>query len=110
MVNGFDIQTCRGMRQVQEMSDASIMKQLALDESEYADMIAQMRETIVTLRKEKDQYKEINRILLQENLDLKDYMEDSGIDLQKNYKDLKSLYSVFAGDDEGEVSDDADSE
>ena len=33
-VNGFDIATCKGMQQVQEISDASIMKQLALYESD----------------------------------------------------------------------------
>lgn len=113
-VNGFDIQTCRGMQQVQEMSDASIMKQLALDESEWSDMVAQMRETIVDLRKEKDQYKEINRILLQENLDLKDYLEDNDLKPERQYTNLKEMYSVFSAmDDEDaqeEVSQDADSE
>lgn len=113
-VNGFDIQTCRGMQQVQEMSDASIMKQLALDESEWSDMVAQMRETIVDLRKEKDQYKEINRILLQENLDLKDYLEDNDLKPEQQYTNLKEMYSVFSAlDDEDtqeEVSQDADSE
>ena len=99
-VNGFDIQTCRGMQQVQEASDASIMKQLALDESEWSDMVAQMRERIVALQKEKEQYKEINRILLQENLDLKDFMEDEGISLKKECKDLKSLYSVFSSEED----------
>ena len=42
-MNGFDAATCRGMAQVQEISDASIMKQLALDESEWSDMVADMR-------------------------------------------------------------------
>ena len=114
-VNGFDIQTCRGMQQVQELSDASIMKQLALDESEWSDMVAQMRETIVGLRKEKEQYKEINRILLQENLDLKDYMEEKNIALLPHTKNLKEIYAVFSDmgeeDERGieEVSIDADS-
>lgn len=111
-VNGFDIQTCRGMQQVQEMSDASIMKQLALDESEWSDMVAQMRETIVALRKEKDQYKEINRILLQENLDLKDYLEENSMKPDKQYANLKDMYSVFSSleEDPEEVSEDAGSE
>lgn len=104
-VNGFDIQTCRGMQQVQEISDASIMKQLALDESEWSDMVAEMREVIVDLRKEKDQYKEINRILLQENLDLKDYLEDNNMKPNKHYTDLKSMYSVFAVDSEEETEE-----
>lgn len=110
-VNGFDIQTCRGMQQVQELSDASIMKQLALDESEWSDMVAEMREVIVSLRKEKDQYKEINRILLQENLDLKDFLEDNNIKLEQNYVNLKDMYAVFSATEESEeVSEDADSE
>lgn len=102
-VNGFDIATCKGMQQVQEISDASIMKQLALDESDWSDMVAEMRETIVALRKEKDQYKEINRILLKENLGLKDTLEDKGFDVKENTVDLKELYSVFA--DAGEETE-----
>ena len=103
MVNGFDIATCRGMQQVQEISDASIMKQLALDESEWSDIVAEMRKDNQALRKERDSYKEINRILLQENLDLKDYFEDEGIDPGIEYKNLKDLYSVFANKDEPEI-------
>lgn len=103
-VNGFDIGTCKGMRQVQEISDASIMKQLALDESEWSDMVAEMRVVNKELRDERDQYKEINRILLQENLDLKDYLEESKI-IKDNLVDLKDLYSVFAGLDEEEESE-----
>lgn len=97
-VNGFDIATCKGMQQVQEISDASIMKQLALDESDWSDMVAEMRETIVALRKEKDQYKEINRILLKENLGLKDTLEEKGFDVKKNTVNLKQVYSVFSDD------------
>jgi len=40
------------------------MKQLALDESEWSDMVAIMRKTIQELREECNSYKEINRILL----------------------------------------------
>lgn len=106
-VNGFDIATCRGMQQVQEISDASIMKQLALDESEWSDMVATMREDNQKLRKEKDQYKEINRILLQENLDLKDYLEENNMMPSGTCVDLKDVYSVFAGvEEEDEVESD----
>lgn len=104
-VNGFDIATCRGMQQVQEISDASIMKQLALDESEWSDMVATMRVDNQQLRKERDTYKEINRILLRENLDLKDYMEENGISINLDLKNLKELFSPFAGNEE-EVDDD----
>ena len=98
-VNGFDIATCRGMQQVQEISDASIMKQLALDESEWSDIVADMRVDNQKLRKERDIYKEINRILLQENLDLKDYMNENGIATNIKLVDLKDVYSIFGGID-----------
>ena len=62
-VNGFDIGTCRGMQQVLEMSDASIMRQLNLDESEWSDMVAEQRKMITDLQQERDVYKEVNRIL-----------------------------------------------
>lgn len=104
-VNGFDIATCRGMRQVQEISDASIMKQLALDESEWSDIVATMRVDNQQLRKERDTYKEINRILLRENLDLKDYIDEKGISINLDLKNLKELFSPFASDEE-EVDDD----
>lgn len=106
-VNGFDIATCRGMQQVQEISDASIMKQLALDESEWSDMVAEMRVANQSLRKERDQYKEINRILLRENLDLKDYLEENDIDTDIEYTNLQEIYSVF-GDVEEEAGDEQD--
>ena len=103
-VNGFDIATCRGMQQVQEISDASIMKQLALDESDWSDMVAEMRKDNQDLRKERDSYKEINRILLQENIGLKDFLEEKNINIDINLKDLKELYSVFADEDDAEDS------
>ena len=103
-VNGFDIDTCRGMQQVQEISDASIMKQLALDESEWSDMVAEMRVVNTGLRKEKDAYQEINRILLRENLDLRDTLKENNLLNEEQLKDLKDVYSVFAEFDEVEES------
>ena len=108
-VNGFDIATCRGMQQVQEISDASIMKQLALDESEWSDMVAEMRVDNQKIRKERDQYKEINRILLRENLDLKDYLEENNIKPNVEYENLKDIYSVF-GDMDNEEDDEDESD
>jgi hypothetical protein len=92
-VNGFDIGTCRGMQQVLEISDASIMKQLALDESEWSDMVAEQRKTIVDLQKQRDVYREVNRILLRENLDLRDTLEENSLLDMSHLKDLKELFS-----------------
>lgn len=108
-VNGFDIGTCRGMQQVLDMSNASIMKQLSLDETEWSDMVAELRQVRIDLQKQLDVYKEINRILLQENLDLKDYIEEKGINLDINTVDLKDIYSPFSSiDKEEEVRDESD--
>jgi hypothetical protein len=108
-VNGFDIDTCRGMQQVQEISDASIMKQLALDESEWSDMVSEMRVVNTGLRKEKDAYQEINRILLRENLDLRDTLKENNLLNEEQLKDLKDVYSVFAEFDEEKESPDEES-
>jgi hypothetical protein len=103
-VNGFDIGTCRGMQQVLEMSDASIMKQLGLDESEWSDMVAEQRQMLVKVQKERDVYKEINRILLRENLDLRDTLEDNGMLDENNLQNLKELFSAF-GDIQTQVEE-----
>lgn len=95
-VNGFDIGTCRGMQQVMDMSNASILKQLKLDESEYSDMLAEQREIIVKLQKDLGSYKEISRILLRENLDLKDYLQEHDMLKTENLVDLNNLYSRFS--------------
>lgn len=92
-VNGFDIGTCRGMQQVLEISDASILKQLRLDESEWSDMVAEQRQTIVDLQKKVDVYKEINRIILRENIDLRDTLEENNLLDNNTLKNLKDLFS-----------------
>ena len=94
-VNGFDIGTCRGMQQVLEMSDASIMRQLNLDESEWSDMVAEQRKKLIDAQNERDVYKEINRILLRENIDLRDTLDDQGLLDVKNLQNLKDLFSAF---------------
>lgn len=95
-VNGFDLNTCKGMRQVMDMSNASILKQLRLDESEYSDMIAEQREMIVKYQEDLENYKEISRILLRENLDLKDYLKENNMLNPENLVDLNKLYSCFS--------------
>lgn len=100
-VNGFDINTCRGFQQVQEISDASIMKQLRLDDSDWSDMVADMREANQKLRKEKNSYQEINRILLRENMDLKDELSEKGYNVKAHTANLKDLYSVFRDNQKG---------
>lgn len=106
-VNGFDIGTCRGMQQVLEMSDASIMKQLNLDESEWSDMVAEQRQKLIELQNSLDVYKEINRLLLRENIDLRDTLNNAGMLDESNLQNLKELFSPF-GDTETDADGDED--
>lgn len=105
-MNGFDIETAKAMRQVMDMSNASIIQQLRLDESEWADMVAEQRELVVKLQSELDKYIEISRILLSENLDLRDFIKDHNVQASGyKYVDLQTLYSEFAAEDDGGGSD-----
>ena len=97
-VNAFDIGTAEGMRQVADISNSSIMKQIALDENDYTEMLATQREMITKLQEKADSNEEKARILLRENLDLKKYIEEQGIDIGGMCSDDTILY-----EDETEV-------
>lgn len=91
-LNAFDIGTCEGMRQVADISNASIIKQLHLDESDYTEMLAQQREMIVKLQRQADTKTEEARILLRENLDLKSYIQSQGLDISEHLSSETILY------------------
>lgn len=95
-VNGFDMETCRAMSQVMDLSHSSILKMLSMDESEWSDMVAEQRKTIVQLQDDLNKYIEISRILLRENLDIKDYLSEHNIKLEMDMVDLNQLYSCFS--------------
>ena len=100
-VNGFDIETAKAMRQVMDLSHKSILQELKLDETDWSDMVAEQRDMIVNLQRKLDQYMEISRILLSENLDLKDFIEEQKIDIQGySYINLEDLYSCFSADND----------
>ena len=82
-VNAFDIGTAEGMKQVADISNASIIKQIRLDENDYNDMLIQQRELITKLQEKADTNEETARILLRENLDLKKYIQEQGIDISE---------------------------
>ena len=110
-VNGFDIATCKGMQQVMDLSNASILKQLALDESEYSSIIAEQRKLVTKLTSERDSYKEISRILLRENLDLKDLLSENDLLPSEDLTDLNELFSAFSDvETEEEVQEDEQSD
>ena len=87
-VNAFDIGTAEGMKQVADISNASIIKQIRLDENDYNEMLIQQRELITKLQSRADENEEVARILLRENIDLKKYIEEQGIDISQFCKQL----------------------
>lgn len=109
-VNGFDLETCKAMKQVMDLSNASIMKTLALDESEWSDMVAEQRQKIVDLQRDLDKYIEISRILLRENLDIKDYLKGKDIKLEMNLVNLNDLFSCFSEQESENDDSENDSE
>ena len=104
-VNGFDLATCKGMQQVMDLSNQSILRTLSMDESEYADIIARQRELVTKLTGERDGYQEIARILLRENLDLKQVLKDNELLNEDNLTDLNDLFSPFKDQDEDVVEE-----
>ena len=80
--NLYDIEYSAGLSQVADISNASIIKQIRLDENDYNDMLNQQRNLINKYKKIADEYEEKARILLRENLDLKDLIKSNGIDLE----------------------------
>lgn len=77
-VNAFDVGTCKGMQQVAEISDAAILKQINLDENDYTEMISEQRKLITKWQKTAEKAQEQARLLLRENLDLKDTLNQQG--------------------------------
>lgn len=71
-MNLYDTEYSEGLRQVAEISNAAIIKQIKLDENDYADMLTQQRALIDKYKQIADENEEKARILLRENGDLKD--------------------------------------
>ena len=81
--NAFDIETAEGMRQVADISNASIIKQLSLDESDYTDMLVEQRKMLTDLQRRVAVAEEKARLLLRENLDMKEYMNQKELPFEQ---------------------------
>jgi len=62
-INLFDIETIGGIKQVADISNASIISQLLLDENDYTEMIIEQREMLVKLTENLEITQEENRKL-----------------------------------------------
>jgi hypothetical protein len=91
-VNVFDAETAGGLAQVADISNASILKQINLDENDYVQMLSEQKRMIEKLTKEANEAIEKSRILLRENIDLKKLLEDKGIDISEHLSNDTILY------------------
>lgn len=98
-VNGFDIGTCRGMRQVADISNQSILNKIKLDENDYSEMLAEQRELLQKYIELAEEREEQARILLRENMDLKDYLKEIGYLDKANLSKDTILYSNGSQED-----------
>lgn len=101
-VNVFDAETAGGLAQVADISNASILKQINLDENDYVQMLSEQKQMIEKLSKETNEAIEKSRILLRENIDLKKLLEDNNIDISENLSSNSILYEEDIGGDTNE--------
>ena len=91
-VNIFDAETAKGLAQVADISNASILKQINLDENDYVQMLTEQKKTIEDLNKKANEAIEKARLLLRENIDLKKLLEESGINIADYLSNDTILY------------------
>lgn len=103
-LNGFDVETSKGIQQVANASAEAIIRGLHLTEDEMADIVAAQRKKLSDMTLQTKSYKEAARILLKENLDLRDTLQENSISCSSliNLDELVGSYFINnTGDDNG---------
>lgn len=75
-INMYDIDYCRGMQQVAEISAKAQVDQIGFDENAMDEIQSIRRDLVESLTKERDKAVERARVLLVENKDLKDFLRE----------------------------------
>ena len=78
-INMYDIDYCKGMQQVAEISAKAQVDQIGFDENVMNEIGNIRRELIDDLQKQRDKAVERARLLLVENKDLKEFLKDKGL-------------------------------
>ncbi len=78
-INMYDIDYCRGMQQVAEISAKAQVDQIGFDENVMNEINNIRRELVDKLQKERDKAVEKARVLMVENKDLKDFLFEKGL-------------------------------
>lgn len=78
-INMYDIDYCKGMQQVAEISAQAQVNQIGFDENVMNEIGNIRRELVDDLQKQRDKAVERARLLLIENRDLKDFLKEKGL-------------------------------
>ena len=78
-INMYDIDYCKGMQQVAEISAKAQVDQIGFDENVIDEIQGIRRDLVESLTKERDTAVERARVLLVENKDLKDFLRDKNL-------------------------------
>jgi hypothetical protein len=78
-INMYDVEYCKGMQQVAEISAKAQVDQIGFNEDTMNEIQNIRRELVESMQKEKDKAVERARILLVENKDLKDFLREKGL-------------------------------
>lgn len=82
-INMYDIDYCKGMQQVAEISAKAQVDQIGFDENIMSEIQNIRRDLVESLQKERDKAVERARVLLVENKDLKEFLKEKGL-IDKN--------------------------
>ena len=94
-INGFDIDTCKGMQQVANISMNAIVDKLHLEENDYADMLAEQRQKMADAEKRAEALDEATRLLLQENIKLRHTLETNDLLKENDLLDLNDVLDTY---------------
>lgn len=78
-INMYDIDYCKGMQQVAEISAKAQIDQIGFDENVMVEIGNIRRELVDDLQKQRDKAIESARKLLVENRDLKEFLKEKGL-------------------------------
>ena len=78
-INMYDIDYCKGMQQVAEISAKAQIDQIGFDENVMSEINNIRRELVDDLQKQRDKAVERARVLLVENKDLKEFLREKGL-------------------------------
>lgn len=78
-INMYDIDYCKGMQQVAEISAKAQVDQIGFDENTFNEINNIRRELVDDLQKQRDKAVERARLLLVENRDLKAFLREKGL-------------------------------